>query len=88
MGTAKLTNALRALALALALLLGITGAVGTPALGPTTAHAQEADTPDTDDDDGFDDWGLLGLLGLLGLAGLRKQPERRVVTDDPARRTR
>ena len=83
--TTKVTNGLRVLALALALLLGVSGTAGAPAFGPTAAFAQEAETPDvaTEEDDGFDDWGLLGLLGLLGLAGLLRRPARAVVVDEP-----
>ena len=86
--TRSTMNGIRALAVALALTLGLVGATGGGSLQPSYVAAQEEVTdPVTEEDEGFDDWGLLGLLGLAGLAGLLKRPARQVVVDDPARRT-
>ncbi len=75
-------TALRAGALALALLVGMfsMGPVAAQdATAPSVTGAAQAVEEETDD--GFD-WGWLGLLGLIGLAGLMKRPQNEVRTVD------
>jgi MYXO-CTERM domain-containing protein len=62
----KITNLLRAGAVAIALLI-------TAAVLPVAAQTSADQGTTTDHDGGFDDWGLLGLLGLAGLLGRKRE---------------
>ena len=78
----RILTGLRGVALALALLLGVS-TVGPVAaqdatVAPVTGAAQAVEE---ETDDGFD-WGWLGLIGLAGLAGLMKRPRTEVQTID------